>query len=57
MDEKIIDIKGVSKSFSGKSVLKDINLYIRKGEFLTLLGPMRDPSFSTARKWATFLPI
>ena len=39
MAKKIIEIKNVSKSFSGKDVLKDINLYINQGEFLTLLGP------------------
>lgn len=35
----IIDIKNLSKSFAGQTVLDDINLYIRKGEFITLLGP------------------
>jgi len=35
----IIDIKHLSKSFDGIKVLDDINLYIRKGEFVTLLGP------------------
>ena len=37
--ERIIDIRHLSKSFGGKTVLDDINLYIRKGEFVTLLGP------------------
>lgn len=36
----IIDLKGVSKTFGKDAVvLKDINLYVRKNEFLTLLGP------------------
>ena len=35
----IIDIKHISKSFDGKKVLDDINLYIKRGEFITLLGP------------------
>ena len=39
MAEKIIEIKHLSKSFGDKNVLKDINLYIKKGEFITLLGP------------------
>ena len=39
MIDKIIDIKHLSKSFGEKKVLEDINLYIRRGEFLTLLGP------------------
>jgi len=35
----IIEIKGVSKIFGSKTVLQDINLSIRKGEFVTILGP------------------
>ncbi len=35
----IIDIKHVSKSFGDKTVLDDINLYVKRGEFITLLGP------------------
>lgn len=35
----IINIKGVSKRFGTKTALEDINLYIRKGEFMTILGP------------------
>ena len=36
---RLIEIKGVSKSFGDTHVLHDINLYIRKREFVTLLGP------------------
>jgi len=39
MSEKIIEIKNLSKTFDGVKVLDDINLYVNKGEFLTLLGP------------------
>ncbi len=36
----IIDLKGISKTFGKDAVvLTDINLYVRKNEFLTLLGP------------------
>jgi len=35
----IIQIEHLSKSFGDKQVLDDINLYVRKGEFITLLGP------------------
>ena len=35
----IIDIKGVSKRFGEKTALDNINLYVRKGEFMTILGP------------------
>lgn len=34
-----IDLKNISKQYNGVQVLDDINLYIRKNEFLTLLGP------------------
>ncbi len=38
-NEHLIDLKGVSKEFDGVTVLDNINLYIRKKEFMTLLGP------------------
>ena len=37
--EHLIDLKGISKEYDGTTVLKDINLYVRKKEFVTLLGP------------------
>ena len=37
--ENIIHIEHLSKYFSEKAVLDDINLFVRKGEFVTLLGP------------------
>ena len=36
---KLIELKGISKSFDGEKVLDSINLYIKDGEFITLLGP------------------
>lgn len=39
MSERIIEFKNVYKNYSGIEVLKDINLYVRKNEFMTLLGP------------------
>ena len=36
---KLIELKGITKSFDGDCVLNSINLYIRDGEFITLLGP------------------
>ncbi|MBR4769895.1 MAG: ABC transporter ATP-binding protein [Clostridia bacterium] len=36
---KLIELKGVTKSFDGEVVLSDMNLYIRDKEFVTLLGP------------------
>ncbi len=38
-NQHIINLQHITKSFGGKKVLDDINLYVRKGEFLTLLGP------------------
>ena len=35
----IIEIKNVSKYFGDKVALDDINLFIKKGEFVTILGP------------------
>lgn len=37
--EPIITIEHVSHSFGDKTVLDDINLLVRKGEFVTILGP------------------
>ena len=38
-NEKIIEIKHISKSFGDKCILNDVSLYVKRGEFLTLLGP------------------
>ncbi len=35
----IIELNNISKQYDGVDVLEDINLYIRRNEFLTLLGP------------------
>ncbi len=39
MENHIIDLKGISKSFDDTKVLENFNLYIRENEFITLLGP------------------
>ncbi len=39
-DEILVSFRGVQKSYDGENlIVKDLNLDIRKGEFLTLLGP------------------
>ncbi len=38
-DTRLIELKGVCKSFGDTHVLHDVDLYIRKCEFITLLGP------------------
>ena len=37
--KRIIEIKDVSMSYGDKQVLHEVDLYIRKGEFITFLGP------------------
>ncbi len=37
--QHLIDLQHIYKEFDGTAVLQDINLYIRKKEFVTLLGP------------------
>ena len=39
MREHLIDLININKKFDDEFILKDINLYIEKNEFLTLLGP------------------
>ena len=36
---RLINLENISKSYDGVKVLNNINLYIRKKEFVTLLGP------------------
>ncbi len=38
-DKHLIELFNVSKDYEGDAALKNINLYIKDGEFLTLLGP------------------
>ena len=39
MDNPLIDLVHVSKSFDGEMVLDDLNLSIKENSFVTLLGP------------------
>ena len=36
---KLIELKGISKSYDGEKVINNMDLYIMDGEFITLLGP------------------
>ena len=39
MNNKLVELKNVSKSFDGEIVLSNLSLYINDKEFMTLLGP------------------
>ncbi|MBP3314425.1 MAG: ABC transporter ATP-binding protein [Clostridia bacterium] len=39
MKTKLVELKNISKSFDGETVLSDVSLYIHDKEFITLLGP------------------
>lgn len=39
MNNKLIDLQHISKSYDNNIILDDLSLYIRENEFLTLLGP------------------
>ncbi|MEL7608408.1 MAG: ABC transporter ATP-binding protein [Bacillota bacterium] len=39
MSKHLIELVNISKDFEGDAALKGVNLYVRDGEFLTLLGP------------------
>lgn len=39
MNNKLIDLQHISKSYDSNIILDDLSLYIRENEFLTLLGP------------------
>lgn len=54
MAQNIIHLVNVSKNFNGTEALRNINLYIRKNEFLTLLGPSGCGKTTTLRIIAGF---
>ncbi|MBQ2416774.1 MAG: ATP-binding cassette domain-containing protein, partial [Alistipes sp.] len=54
-NDTIIKIEHLSKAFGDKVVLDDINLDIRRGEFITLLGPSGCGKTTLLRMIAGFL--
>lgn len=40
-DTRLIELKGISKAFGETQVLHNVDMYIRRREFVTLLGPVR----------------
>ena len=55
MADHIIEIKNLSKSFSGKKVLDNVSFYVRRGEFVTLLGPSGCGKTTILRQIAGFI--
>ena len=51
----IIDLNNISVSFGSEQILKNLNLYIRDKEFITLLGPSGCGKTTTLRIIAGFL--
>ncbi|MBE5962411.1 MAG: ABC transporter ATP-binding protein [Lachnospiraceae bacterium] len=39
VNNKLIDLINISKSYNGNVIIDDLNLYVRENEFLTFLGP------------------
>ena len=54
MDNKIVVLKNVNKEYSGVQVVDNINLYVKKGEFVTILGPSGCGKTTTLRMIAGF---
>lgn len=53
-ENTIITLKDISVSFNGEQVLKDLNLEIKDGEFVTILGPSGCGKTTTLRIIAGF---
>lgn len=53
--DKIIELKHISKSFDGETVLDDISLDIHDNEFITLLGPSGCGKTTTLRMIGGFV--
>jgi len=51
---KIIELVNVCKEFDGVTVVDNMNLYVRKGEFITFLGPSGCGKTTTLRMIAGF---
>ena len=54
MENKIIELKNVNKEYSGVKVVDELNLYVKKGEFVTILGPSGCGKTTTLRMIAGF---
>jgi len=52
---KLIDLRDICVAFDGEKIIEGLNLYIRDGEFVTLLGPSGCGKTTTLRIIAGFL--
>ena len=52
--KKIVEIEGVNKIYGSNHVVKDLNLTVNEGEFLTLLGSSGCGKTTTLRMIAGF---
>lgn len=55
IETKIVEIKKVNKYFDGEHVVKDLDLCVNEGEFLTMLGPSGCGKTTTLRMIAGFV--
>lgn len=54
MDKNIVELSGVNKLYGANHVVKDLNLTVKEGEFLTLLGSSGCGKTTTLRMIAGF---
>ena len=54
-EQRLITLENISKAYDGGTVISNINLYIRKKEFVTLLGPSGCGKTTTLRIIGGFL--
>ena len=54
MEQNLLEIKNLKKSFGGEEVLKDISLTVKKGEVVSIIGPSGSGK-STALRISTLL--
>lgn len=52
-----LNLKGISKDYSGTRVVHDFNLSVERGEFVSLLGPSGCGKTTTLQMIAGFIPV
>lgn len=54
MQSKLIELKNITKKYDGNTIIEDMNLYVKKNEFMTFLGPSGCGKTTTLRMIAGF---